>query len=71
MFFSLIHLPMQISAMHFAFINTWMRKSLKSEKDVQYVKMSYSSLVIIRVSQEKKCTQEGPAQFQLWELCSI
>lgn len=48
-----------------------MRKSLKSEKELQYVKMSYSSLVIIRESQEKKCTQEGPEKFELWELCSI
>lgn len=65
------HWSMQISAMHLAFNSTWMRKSLKSQKDVQHVKMNYSSPVIIRVSQEKKHTQEGPAKFQLWELCSI
>lgn len=40
-------LPMHVSAAHFAFRCTWMRKSLKSEKDVRCVKMSYSSLVII------------------------
>lgn len=31
-----------------------MRKSLKSEKDVQYVKMSYSSLVIIRECHKRR-----------------
>lgn len=51
---SLSHLPMQISAMHFAFNNTWMRKSLKWEKDVQYVKMSYLSLVIIRECHKRR-----------------
>lgn len=42
---SLSHLHKQISAM---------RKSLKSEKDVQYVKMSYSSLVIIRECHKRR-----------------
>lgn len=50
---SLSHWPMQISAMHLAFNNTWMRKSLKSEKDV-HVKMNYSSLVIIRECHKRR-----------------